>query len=203
LSKGILSRGKRLKHSLGLWQTESDNPWHYCTKEDALYQVLEHGSYRFSRQPRSSGRPRFSTEGLLSPLPPHIHKATVSLSGRSLTLTGHAPCLRIPSDKRLSFDAFLTSLANRPGYWCLKSVQLPEDCSSFALDICTGRVIAVSDGSFSNSYGTAAWVLQGPASRCIGQVVCPGSASDQNSYRSEVSGLLAILTIVDQFVSFF
>jgi hypothetical protein len=45
--------------------------------------------------------------------------------------------------------------------------------------------------------------LQGTKSRCSGQVVCPGSASDQNSYRSKVSGLLAILIFVDLLVKFF
>jgi hypothetical protein len=50
---------------------------------------------------------------------------------------------------------------------------------------------------------TASWVLQGPNSRCTGQLICPGSAADQNSYRSEVSGLLAILMMVDQFATFF
>jgi hypothetical protein len=67
----------------------------------------------------------------------------------------------------------------------------------------TGLIVAVSDGSYSNFYGTAAWVLQGTSSRCTGQVICPGSAADQNSYKSEVSGLLSILTMVDQFVKFF
>ncbi len=70
-------------------------------------------------------------------------------------------------------------------------------------DTCVRKRVCVSDGSYFSQYGTAAWVLQGTKSRCSGQVVCPGSASDQNSYRSEVSGLLAILLFVDLLAKFF
>jgi hypothetical protein len=76
LSKGILGRGGRLKYSMGLWHAESDNPWYYCKNEDALYQLSELGSYRFSHIPRSSGRPRFANCYSVSQIPPNMDKAT-------------------------------------------------------------------------------------------------------------------------------
>jgi hypothetical protein len=72
-----------------------------------------------------------------------------------------------------------------------------------AADIEHDQIIAVSDGSYHDSFGTEAWILQGSTSRCTGQVICPGSAEDQNSYRSEVSGLVSVLLIVDLFVLFY
>ncbi len=118
-------------------------------------------------------------------------------------MTGHGKCRTTPTSNYCSFETYLNSLKNTPGYWFLYSVQLPQDCKSFASEMAAGLIIAVSDGSYSSQYGTAAWVLQGTNSRCSGQVICPGSASDQNSYRSEVSGLLAILLFVDLLTKFF
>jgi hypothetical protein len=54
--------------------------------------------------------------------------------------------------------------------------------------------IAVSDGSFKDQHGTAAWVMEAETSRgCIvGDCVTPGNPSDQSAYRSEIAGLFAI-----------
>jgi hypothetical protein len=53
------------------------------------------------------------------------------------------------------------------------------------------------------TYRTAAWTLYAPPVRLSGEVICPGSAKDKNSYRSEIAGLLSILTIVSAFTSFY
>jgi hypothetical protein len=53
------------------------------------------------------------------------------------------------------------------------------------------------------TYGTAAWTPDVPTARLSGEVICPGSTEDQNSYRSEIAGLLLILTIVSAFTSFY
>jgi hypothetical protein len=60
IKKGILGRGRHLKRPLGEWNHMADNPWHYCRHEDAIYHISKAGSFRFSRIPRHSGKPRFS-----------------------------------------------------------------------------------------------------------------------------------------------
>jgi hypothetical protein len=82
-------------------------------------------------------------------------------------------------------------------------MTLPEDCSPIRDAILQGSLIAVSDGSYQETYGTAAWILQAPEHRILGQAICPGTADDQNSYRSEIAGLLAILHIIDALVTFY
>jgi hypothetical protein len=63
------------------------------------------------------------------------------------------------------------------------------------LDIMKGTAIAVSDGSFKATKGAAAWVIVGAP--CIGKLsgctMVPGEASDQSSYCSKLTGLLAIV----------
>jgi hypothetical protein len=165
-----------------------------------VYHISSSGCSRFPRIPQATGWPRFSSISSESSTVPKLHRATVSLIGQSLVLTGHGPGAPIPSPSFTSSENHMRALAIQPGYWCFKSIQLPHSCITLVAKLAKGSVIAVSDGSFSNQYGTAAWVLHGHKTRCTGQVVCPGTAAEQNSSRSEVSGLLAILMIIDQLV---
>jgi hypothetical protein len=203
LSKGLLGRGRRLKHPLGSWYPQSDNPWRYCQQEDALYHVTDSDCIRYLRSPRRSGRPMFSNIGSIAEPQQQWSKASVCVKGQHITLTGYGPCLPTTQISNNSFAGHLQSLASLPGYWSLRSIQLPPNCSVLASELINGTIIAVSDGSYSETFGSAAWVLQGVHMRCTGQVVCPGSAREQNSYRSEVAGLLSILIMVDQCVQYY
>jgi hypothetical protein len=94
-------------------------------------------------------------------------------------------------------------LSTQPGSWPILSTQIPDDTTPIRDAIISGSLIAVSDGSCKDTYGTAAWILYAAPFYLSGQVVCPGAAKDQNSYRSEIAGLLAILNMVDALVSFY
>jgi hypothetical protein len=61
----------------------------------------------------------------------------------------------------------------------------------------TGEAIAVCDGFYQDSYGTASWVIEGvtPGIRAQGCVLSPGGAKIQSAYRSELSGILAIMIV--------
>ncbi len=179
LSKGLLGRGRRLKHPLGSWYSQSDNPWHYCQQEDALYYVTDSDCIRYLRSPRRSGRPRFSHIGSFAEPQQHWNKASVCVKGQHITLSGYGPCLPKTQISNNSFACHLQSLASLPGYWSLRSIQLPPNRSVLAAKLVNGTIIAVSDGSYSEMFGSAAWVLQGAHMRCTGQVVCPGSAKEQ------------------------
>ncbi len=58
--------------------------------------------------------------------------------------------------------------------------------------------IAVSDGSYKDTFSTAAWVLEGDTStgRIVGHVIAPGNGVDHSAYRSELSGILAVMIMV-------
>jgi hypothetical protein len=69
----------------------------------------------------------------------------------------------------------------------------------------SASVIAVSNGSFKETYGTAAWTI-GTEDQCdiiSGKAICPGGAQDQSAYRSELTGLYAILAVVNQLCIFY
>jgi hypothetical protein len=58
-------------------------------------------------------------------------------------------------------------------------------------------IIAVSDGSFKDGHGTAAWVLMITEDTSItGKMITPGTSKIQSAYRSELAGLYGILCTI-------
>ncbi len=60
--------------------------------------------------------------------------------------------------------------------------------------------IALSDGSFKNQRGSSAWVVEGESEiGCIKRWnMVPGSDYDHYAYRSELTGILALLVIIGE-----
>jgi len=58
-----------------------------------------------------------------------------------------------------------------------------------------GIAVAVSDGSFQNQAGMAAWTIKSvtKANQIVGHGWTPGLAEDQSAYRSELFGLWGII----------
>ncbi len=74
------------------------------------------------------------------------------------------------------------------------------DVSVIAQAIGTGKAIAVSDGSFKDGCGAAAWIIEGAEATNHIQGAClePGTTDDHSAYQSELTGILGImLTIYD------
>jgi hypothetical protein len=78
------------------------------------------------------------------------------------------------------------------GNWILDQVVFPDNIEQ-ELQRARGEIKAVSDGSFKEKFGTAAWMIY-ITERCIitGQCVSPGDPEDQSAYRSELTGLYGI-----------
>jgi len=63
----------------------------------------------------------------------------------------------------------------------------------------------VCDGSYKDTFGTAAWVLLEEESGAFitGCALCPGAARDRSSYRSELAGLYSVLTVTRKLCKYF
>jgi hypothetical protein len=63
----------------------------------------------------------------------------------------------------------------------------------------------VSDGSFRDAYGTAAWVIEGDnhVGRIVGRVISPGGGLDQSPYRSELTGIYAVMKFIGKLCEFY
>jgi hypothetical protein len=82
--------------------------------------------------------------------------------------------------------------------WCVDNLHYTDEGQLIAEAIKNGDAIAVSDGSFKDGFGTAAYVIETDycRGRMTGKVITPGGLTDQSPYRSELSGILSILVLI-------
>ena len=81
--------------------------------------------------------------------------------------------------------------------WAVQNWIATDNGRTIAEAIKSGKAIAVSDGSYKNNLGTAAFVIEGADSndRVEGVMVVPGG--DMDSHRSELAGLYGITIMVN------
>jgi hypothetical protein len=113
-----------------------------------------------------------------------LYLATVSVSGSQVELLSCAPVISYGHPER-------PPLWTEPTSW--------SDEHAIVEGIKNGTVIGVSDGSFKASIGTFSWILTtlDKKFRLEGVGVTPGEAEYQSAYRSELCGMLAIVTIIE------
>jgi hypothetical protein len=73
-----------------------------------------------------------------------------------------------------------------------------DNITTLLEDIRQGTAHAVSDGSYKDMIGTSAFILRGKDrnNRVYGVNKVPGEPEDQSAYRSELAGVLAVLTVI-------
>jgi hypothetical protein len=83
--------------------------------------------------------------------------------------------------------------------WAVEKFAVTDGGRALADAIRLGHAIAVSDGSYKDELGTAAYVLEGKTkmNRIVGVLKVPGLPADQSSYRSELSGMYGIVVMVE------
>jgi len=212
LKLAVLSHDMHLKHPLGEWITDAaSDTWYIDPRSDQLHRKLGSVWYFHSRIPRRSGRPMYSSMGTICDLPPVVHKAQVLYQNQYLICNGHCSIQAPVLPNRNSFMEFLFSSTEPSAHWCFESICLPLDdgyqlAQSIRNNLASINALkAVTDGSFKDTFGTAAWILEcsETSQRMTGQVVAPGSDQDHSSYRSELSGVYAVLLVVSKLCSYF
>jgi hypothetical protein len=130
----------------------------------------------------------------------------VYCKGSRLVCTGGSPIFTHVLPVRTTFSDYLKTQSNL--HWCFVNMQIKDDGIGVVEVIQTGAtasVFTVSDGSYKNTYGAAAWTI-GTEERdglLAGKVICPGGPDDQSSYRSELTGLYAMMTVVFHLCQFY
>jgi hypothetical protein len=150
---------------------------------------------------RRNRLPSFSKEVCKREAPINPLQASVHRKGDRIVYTGSVRILASPPLEPHSFREYL--YANNDLTWCLYSLELKNDGKDLADAITFGLpalVIAVGDGSFKDTFGTAAWTVgtEQDGQLMAGRAVCPGGPEHQSSYRSELTGLYVILAITHQ-----
>jgi len=202
-----------LQTPLGSW-TGHDTSWYwfYSESDERLYRRKLDQWYFHPRLPGRASRAgthRFSSQEYSTPntsLPQDLARATIDVSHSAILCTGAFHELEVPTTLTIpqKFGAFLTSQGDDVT-WAL-GTSLPLDGASLAAAIASGTCMGVSDGSFKENFGTAAWILVDPQHedfRISGECVVPGDPRDQCSFRSEVAGLFSLCQMVRLLCEFY
>jgi hypothetical protein len=205
LKKAFLHRGLKLRETLGHWSREDNQwEWYFSPTYGRLFHC-DQGVWRsFHQITRRLKNPIFEAVGQQQIPPADLERATIYKKGHKIICTGHSPILSRPAPQARSFSDFLMQ-SKEDEKWCLACLTFEDDGAILALAISQGDAIAVSDGSYQDTYGTASWVLEGTNStgRILGDVVVPGNEHDQTAYRSELTGIYAILLTVSKLCQYY
>ena len=206
----FLSRhtGRTLKDRLLEWNEGEPRSWKWyiCKAEDRLYarEGLLWRAYRrhLGRTSPRQGQSKYSkTDQLDREAPEGLHLATTIRKGPYVIYQGSGALKesRIPARKIIRPN-FEQEQGERPvlDQWAIKEVTISDNGIALATAIRNGTAIAVSDGSYKDGRGTAAFILEisdqfQAAGRIVGVNVIPGETEDQSSYRSELGGVSGIV----------
>jgi hypothetical protein len=135
---------------------------------------------------------------------PRLCRATVYRKGIYWICSGYGDIIQSVQNSPHTFSESLT-LVPATERWCTEWLDVSDEGVIVADAIRNHAAIAVSDGSYKEEYGTAAWVIEGDSAigRILGRVIVPGGAHDHSSYRSELAGILAIMTITNKLCDFY
>ncbi len=199
-----MTQHMRLRTPLGMWNTTSDDRWKwwYASSDGRLYERHNHIWTTWVETPTPSRKQKFTRYASPSPSIPH------DLQRASTYHRRHSPfqLLNNYGDSNAPLPPLPpTSLSDRLSRlpdsisWCVRITSLPDDGLTLAQAIQQGTSISVCDGSLKLQTGTAAYVLEGPDStnRITGVTTVPGPLKEGDSYRCELTGILAVVLIAD------
>jgi hypothetical protein len=199
------SRGPiKLKTKLGRWLDQSYCDWFVCNDSERLYQRSTSKVFACTQKSKTRSGSKYTLINSSEPIPEASEGTTVFTRGNTIITEGCQPWIRNKVESSTNIQEFMRT---KPQWeWLLPSFTFPsDDCCTLATAIQQGTCIAVSDSSFKDARGTALIVIEGHDSRfrlrC--DVVVSGDASAQSSYRSELTGIMAAVNIIDLICEFF
>jgi len=197
----------RLQQPLGRWLLPwSTNPhqWHWLVTEQPLrlfhwdqeWQVHLPLTTRATRQLKFHKR---STRSTQQP-PAAALRVTCTQETNHFTASGRHGQVETDPKPTPTWREHLATLP-KDKKWALANLNLLHDGAPLGEAIRAGQARAVSDGSFKECFGTAAWVFyHNETNRTLGngRLITPGGPHDQCAYRSELAGLYGIALTLNE-----
>jgi hypothetical protein len=201
----MCGRNQRLTRKLGRWTSDGAKTavWWFCPRVESLFKrtpvVTVTFPLRSSRNKRNSLLQFKASPTHPAEIPLTVKPCCIAIQGQYVLLQGFDD----PSRSRLTrtvtppprvtsrtFTNFLDSLEDKA--WIFTSIMIRGSLTVMVHAIHNGTCSCVTDGSFKDTHGTAAWKIADPGHpehSFEGQCVTPGTSVQQNSYHSELRGL--------------
>jgi len=189
-----LGRNQRLALPLGQWYAQHQpRGWFYHPTTNSLWEATSTQWIQHGGIPQRTRQCWFHGTGCSEYLPPllELHKASIARHGQKLCLTRYDACEEALTNQ--DFCQWLRSVEFSL-QWGL-SVQQTGGQQTLLQTLSQGQGYAVSDGSYKDEMGAAAWIIEGPtlALRLTGQIYTPSHSMDHSSFRSKLSGIVGVL----------
>jgi hypothetical protein len=199
------SKGRiQLRNKLGRWLDRDYCDWFICKDSDRLYQKSTSKVFACIHKSKTRSGSKYMLINSEEPIPETSEGTTVFLQGNTFTTEGCRPWIRPEAETYTSFQDFMRK--QKQWTWLQPSIIIPsDDCHALAEAIQQGTYIAVSDGSFKDARGTASIVIKGQDGRfrlrC--DVVVLGDEGAQSAYRSELTGIMTAVNLIDLICIYF
>jgi hypothetical protein len=207
----ICGRNRTLIQKLGRWTSDgaSTAVWWFFPQSEALFKQIGAETVTFplrvARNTHNSSLRFRALPTSPSVIPSSARPCCIATQGQDMLLQGYDEY--ISATQRVTPATFLDYLASLDDKsWIFSSIQVQGSLTVLAEAIRNGTCSCVTDGSYKDAHGTAAWKLLDlatPDNSIEGQCITPGTAAQQNPYRSELSGLYASVEITNALICFF
>ena len=215
LKESLLNPLGTLNSPLGRWLHHADKiykeEWEWWIDKDknCLFRLVKGKWYQFNSVYRRKKRRgvqdsfRYYVPMVEPPLIHLLVRTSVQCVHGAYITQGYHTQVEVETirkDEVASLERLMEVLSLREGeQWALHNLKTTECIDDIVMDIATGKAVGVSDGSFKDEAGTAAWIIENElgTQRIMGTVVVPGYGSDQSAYRSEIAGLYAMVLVVE------
>ncbi len=213
----------RLMKPLGTWSNTDHTRWDWygeLTADNCIGCLWRHvyGTWKYYKRvpQRSRRRTKFYPTGHSAPMPTserlsHMVRVTVekqlnffhvaTLSSSTVDPPVSPLRLQQGDSSEWSFASLISILSTCVEYpWLFSRLSFGGNIQDILHDFWLGTIVTGSDGSFLpiHSFGTASFKIESADGlswiRC--ECIVPGDASLQNSYRSELAGLLGISGLI-------
>jgi Reverse transcriptase (RNA-dependent DNA polymerase) len=211
----LCGRDRQLLRPLGQWMRDECTHWiwWYDTPTETLFSRMDGASVQYTDRSARNTRQavcRFHEQvTVAATVPMSATPCTVVKQGQFLLVQGTAAIFEeatstATSQVFASFPEYLASINSNA--WVFDNIQIQGSLDSIIQSIRTGTCSCVTDGSFKDNHGTAAWKivdLAKPEHVLEGQVVTPGYPHQQDAYRSELSGLYASVVVINSLTTYY
>jgi len=181
---------------LGPWcfPTDTRNRWFLDTDDQRLWQHAEAGWQIHSKIPHRSRMARFHTQFWQSIEGPDLSKClrVTIIDGQQQILVQSGGIIRTQTGPTASATKQEEHRFRKQ--WLFEDEVQGEELA-IVQAIEAGTAIAVSDGSFKDGCGAAAWTIEGATAtdKITEACLVPGNTNDHSAFRSELMGLLGIM----------